>query len=992
MAIGRVSINTHSRKRGHQLAAVIAYRSAISLVCPRTGEVHDYSHRSGVKWTGMASAYPTPYTASCEAFVAAGERAERRKDARISRDVQSSIPHELPYQAKVEVTREFGRELAKTLQTAVASALHGPGTGDDRNWHGHHVLYTRKINGDGTIGAKIPGLDNPMTAGRVVKRIRKLHERIVNKALEKAGINVRINVGKNISGDPAPTLGNACAALERHAAEADGIDTTGMSIAEVVCARHGTTGRRRTPVTRRGKALALHMRRKRFRQEHNIERVPTTEEIVEALEKPPIRLSPPTVPPGTKEFAVALALPATPRMKVRTPPLVQGRYSEQLPTTPRVAHLPSPEPAAPHAGLTLPAALPMRIPASTPSTGDAVRRSSEARRSVRTPRPARHAFRKLPPPPAPPRRMHGPIVPAALNPLVWGLGMLLAPEPIGRMRNLTLPEEAILDPIAWVFAMLLGPEPIRPMRAPIMSPSARKGTAEALMRRRPRALQIEPRRISPVPMSALAFAIAIDNTGAQPVVTSERLRGVVRRRLAALQPVGGIAARAVGDLPRAPRPCRPIHEPHGGRKILREHRTRTRQFRQPTAYAEAERYLAGSATRPSLSARIATLVRARLERPELTFETRTTRQAALFELLVPESERRHIPQDEPPVPCPVRSADAARLIAEDMSDVADALQSKLYGVGPGSRTPAAPPWDTALGAGWGPRQTRLEEEMERWADETLPVLVEDLTEKILPYEHRTLESERAAAARRGRETVERTRVQPEQRERAHERTVQRSAPEPGLAPTHRATQAPASAPVRADTPQAHAVEGRNPVPRRPQTLEDFFDTIAWERLTDPAATLGTRQERVFSIVGGVLRVDVKDQDGPSEEEHGAAIVTAMTLSDAIDRFQGDYFRITESGDPQPAPGFIPESMRDYIWRKWLTSEERNVGLLEARYKRGVYLAYSRGCPESAPNLPPELEARATASVEMAPIEGDHDREHAEPNQPSVWNAGPGRGM
>ena len=412
-----------------------------------------------MKWTGMAGAHPTPHTASGEAFVAAGEGAERRKDARISRDVQTSIPHELPYQAKVEVTREFGRELAKMLHTVVASALHGPGTGDDRNWHGHHVLYTRAIDADGTIGAKIPGLDNPMTAGRVVKRIRKLHERIVNKALEKAGINVRIAVGKNISGDPAPTLGNACAAMERRAAEADGIDITGMSIAEVTGASHPTTGRRRTPVTRKGKSLARHMRRKRFRQEHNIERVPTTEEIVEALEKPPIRLSPPTVPPEAEDIAVELALPATPRMKVRAPPPVQGRYSEQPPRTPRVAQLPSPEPAAPHAGLTLPAALPMRVPASTPSTGDAVRRAPEARRTVRTPRPARQAFRKLPPPPAPPRRMHGPIVPAALNPLVWCLGMLLAPEPIGRMRNPTLQEEAILDPIAWVFGMLLGPEP-----------------------------------------------------------------------------------------------------------------------------------------------------------------------------------------------------------------------------------------------------------------------------------------------------------------------------------------------------------------------------------------------------------------------------------------------------------------------------------------------------------------------------------------------------
>ena len=282
--------------------------------------------------------------------------------------------------------------------------------------------------------------------------------------------------------------------------------------------------------------------------------------------------------------------------------------------------------------------------------------------------------------------------------------------------------------------------------------------------------------------------------------------------------------------------------------------------------------------------------------------------------------------------------------------------------------------------------------MERWTDETLPVLVEDLTERILPYEHRTLESERAEAARRVRETVERTRVQPEQRERAHEHTVQRSAPEPGLAPSHRATQAPASAPARADTPQPHAVQGRNLVPRQAQTLEDFFDTIVLKRLTDPAATLRTRKERVFSIASGVMRVDMRDQSVLSTEEHEAAIVTGIALSDAIDRFQRESFRETESGDPLPAPDLIPEDLREDIWMKWLTSEERNVGLVEARYNRGVYLAYSRGCPESAPNLPPELEARATASVEIASTGADRDQEHPEPEQSSVWNGGHGMGI
>ena len=70
-------------------------------------------------------------------------------------------------------------------------------------------------------------------------------------------------------------------------------------------------------------------------------------------------------------------------------------------------------------------------------------------------------------------------------------------------------------------------------------------------------------------------------------------------------------------------------------------------------------------------------------------------------------------------------------------------------------------------------------------------------------------------------------------------------------------------------------------------------------------------------------------------------------------------------------------MLNHIWKKWLESEERNVGLVEARHNRDVFLADSRGSPEEAPKPPLELEARATADVEMAPTDDDRDREYAE---------------
>ena len=164
MAIGHMAVRTHSRTLGHTVAAALAYRHAATVRCPRTGQLHDYTHKSGVTQTDTIAAVDTPLTATLEVLAAGFEGAERRRDSRICRDIEISLPHELSPKQRVALVVLFAWVLAQRYNTVVSWAIHNPepnAAGDHRNVHVHFLLATRSLNPDGTLGAKLVELDDP---------------------------------------------------------------------------------------------------------------------------------------------------------------------------------------------------------------------------------------------------------------------------------------------------------------------------------------------------------------------------------------------------------------------------------------------------------------------------------------------------------------------------------------------------------------------------------------------------------------------------------------------------------------------------------------------------------------------------------------------------------------------------------------------------------------------------------------------------------------
>ena len=256
MAVGHIAIRVHSRSQGHTAAAALAYRHGETVRCARTGAEHNYTKRRGVVSQGVAS------DSSCKlndlgTIAAAMEGAERRRNSRLLRDVQVALPCELDTDERTRLTSDFAEELAVRYGTVCPWAVHLPDRkGDARNHHAHIVLPTRKLNaaGDG-FGNKLRILDDATTGPEEITSLRELWQTIANRALEREGLEAKVDVGRTAF--PQPTLGSACTAIERkehYEGDPDGSasrDTTGMSVARIVTAFE--------PRTSPGEELARHV-------------------------------------------------------------------------------------------------------------------------------------------------------------------------------------------------------------------------------------------------------------------------------------------------------------------------------------------------------------------------------------------------------------------------------------------------------------------------------------------------------------------------------------------------------------------------------------------------------------------------------------------------------------------------------------------------------------------------------------------------------------
>lgn len=193
MALYSASVKTVSRSSGRSATAAAAYRNAERITDERTGEIHDYTRRSGVDHVEAFAPHGHAVQASAELWNKA-EAAEVRKNARVAREVLVALPHELDQVQRRELAKSIAQGLADRYGTAGTLAVHHPDReGDNRNHHVHILMTTRRLDASGQLSEKTRELDDVKRGPQEVEWIRAMIEQQTNHALERAGSAERVD-------------------------------------------------------------------------------------------------------------------------------------------------------------------------------------------------------------------------------------------------------------------------------------------------------------------------------------------------------------------------------------------------------------------------------------------------------------------------------------------------------------------------------------------------------------------------------------------------------------------------------------------------------------------------------------------------------------------------------------------------------------------------------------------------------------------------------
>ena len=204
MAIYHCSTKTVNRSSGRTAVASSAYRAGEKLEDERTGLTHDFTRKDGVAHTEIVSNLNIEIDRSQLWNLA--EQSENRKDARTAREWVIALPDELTTDQRKDLAKDFATALVDRYGVIADIAIHAPSkAGNDRNHHAHIMLTTRKaeLDTDNNLilttkaeielsNAKRKSLDMGTTQDEI-KQIRETWANLANRALERAGIQEKID-------------------------------------------------------------------------------------------------------------------------------------------------------------------------------------------------------------------------------------------------------------------------------------------------------------------------------------------------------------------------------------------------------------------------------------------------------------------------------------------------------------------------------------------------------------------------------------------------------------------------------------------------------------------------------------------------------------------------------------------------------------------------------------------------------------------------------
>jgi len=194
MAIYHFSVKTISRSVGRSATGAIAYRSGEKIECERLGITHDYTRKTGIehKEIFLPDNAP-PHLKNRERLWNEVEQRETRKNSTVAREFEIAFPSELNQEQREALLEELCHHIVERHQVAVDACIHAPHTdngSDERNYHAHILMSTRRLTPEG-FTEKSRELDQKHSGE--IDYWRERFADTCNMHLEQAGSKARVD-------------------------------------------------------------------------------------------------------------------------------------------------------------------------------------------------------------------------------------------------------------------------------------------------------------------------------------------------------------------------------------------------------------------------------------------------------------------------------------------------------------------------------------------------------------------------------------------------------------------------------------------------------------------------------------------------------------------------------------------------------------------------------------------------------------------------------
>jgi ATP-dependent exoDNAse (exonuclease V) alpha subunit len=226
VAIFHFSAKVISRGKGQSAIAAAAYRSGDRLRDEQDGSLKSYKSRDErIVFTDIMAPKDAPEWAhDREQLWNQAERAEKRKDAQLAREIEVSLPHELTDQQREWLIKDFAREQFVRKGYAVDIAIHAPDkASDERNYHAHLMVTRRTLGPDGFAKTKDWQFNK-----KQLGEWREQWAHLANRHLERHGHEARIDhrslKEQGIDREATMHLGYAANEMAQRGAQSDRMD------------------------------------------------------------------------------------------------------------------------------------------------------------------------------------------------------------------------------------------------------------------------------------------------------------------------------------------------------------------------------------------------------------------------------------------------------------------------------------------------------------------------------------------------------------------------------------------------------------------------------------------------------------------------------------------------------------------------------------------------------------------------------------------------